>query len=193
MLVLTGLALFNSIFFSNLLQKNNLPTISNSILKIYPKFQDLTFDFPDDDEMAHLGLKDLFRISSSHTSLFWGLRSALWALGTNCWRQNNQTPIYVLCDDRLASRILVFLLWLRYSTLAIQKRKSSKQKPGSSLLFIHNFRTQKQSSTPLNVFIWGHFPSDSLQGSSLRISTFCVFLGWYWIRAPDSSFQKWWN
>ena len=68
-LVLTGLSLFNSFFFSNMLKKNNWPTITNSILKIFPKFQDLTFDFPDDDEMAHLGLKDLFRISSSHTSL----------------------------------------------------------------------------------------------------------------------------
>ena len=91
-LVLTGLSLFNSFFFSNMLKKNNWPTITNSILKIFPKFQDLTFDFPDDDEMAHLGLKDLFRISSSHTSLFWGLRPALWALSRNCWRQNNQTP-----------------------------------------------------------------------------------------------------
>ena len=101
--------------------------------------------------------------------------------------QKNQPPIYVQCDDRLASRILVFLPWLRYSPLVIKKRKSSKEKPGSSLLFSHNFRTQKKIAAqyPIMYLYADTFPEIP------SISTFCFFLGWYWIRAPDSNFQKW--
>ena len=95
------------------------PTIHNSISKNCPLFHVLSLHFSQFSEAAHSFLLD------EH-------------LAKPVWREDISAPIYVQCKSMyrkksLQSRILVYRVWLWYSTWAIRERQSCTQKIGSSL------------------------------------------------------------